>query len=220
MSQDSFFSRWSKRKLADPADRPAAPTVDTAALPPSIESTKSPIDARLEAKLPETARQSGTSSAVEPLIQSDQPVPLPAIASLNAQSDFSPFMAKDVSPELRNQAMKLLFTDPHYNVMDRLDIYIDDYGIPDPLPPDWLRKMNQSKALRLFDDEEEVEAKAESATAAETVDANAHDAAPGTPPQAQIADTDEAAASSQAALAPTEAAIPAPAENTNSRLEK
>lgn len=204
MSQDSFFSRWSKRKLADPADRPAAPTVDTAAVTPNIESTKLPIDARLEAKQPETARQSGTSSAGEPLIQSDQPAPLPAIASLNAQSDFSPFMAKDVSPELRNQAMKLLFTDPHYNVMDRLDIYIDDYGIPDPLPPDWLRKMNQSKALRLFDDEEEAEAVA-AAAVPETIDAESQDAASGTPPPAQLDEPDEPAEPATAAHA---AAIP------------
>ena len=30
--------------------------------------------------------------------------------------------------------MKKLFSDPHFNVMDGLDTYIDDYGKPDPLP--------------------------------------------------------------------------------------
>jgi hypothetical protein len=56
---------------------------------------------------------------------------------------------------MRNQAMKKLFTNPHYNVMDGLDIYIDDYGKPDPLPEGWLQLMNQSKTLRLFETIEE-----------------------------------------------------------------
>jgi hypothetical protein len=64
-------------------------------------------------------------------------------------------MAKDVAPDMRNQAMKKLFADPHYNVMDGLDIYIDDYGKPDPLPEGWLQLMNQSKTLHLFETAEE-----------------------------------------------------------------
>ncbi len=63
-------------------------------------------------------------------------------------------MQREVTPELRNQAMKKLFTDPHYNVMDRLDTYIDDYSKPDPMPPGMLRRLHQAKALFLFDDEE------------------------------------------------------------------
>jgi hypothetical protein len=31
---------------------------------------------------------------------------------------------------VKNAAMKKLFADPHFNVMDRLDIYIDDYSSP------------------------------------------------------------------------------------------
>ena len=51
--------------------------------------------------------------------------------------------------------MKKLFSDPHFNVMDGLDTYIDDYGKPDPIPPSMLRQMVQSKFLGLFDDEDE-----------------------------------------------------------------
>jgi hypothetical protein len=46
--------------------------------------------------------------------------------------------------------MKTLFSDPHFNVMDGLDIYIDDYSKPDPLPPGMLEKMVQSSMLGLF----------------------------------------------------------------------
>ncbi len=146
-SGGNFFSRWSKRKLAD---QPAA----EAKIDVPLQTPNPPVDGHLQAKMPETADQSASLPK-----NSQPPPPLPSIESLTPQSDFSAFMAPDISPELRNQAMKKLFTDPHYNVMDRLDIYIDDYNKPDPLPASWLKNMNQSKALRLFDDDEEEEKK-------------------------------------------------------------
>lgn len=63
-----------------------------------------------------------------------EPVVLPPIESLTPESDFSPFMKAEVDPDLRRAALKKLFGDPHFNVMDGLDIYIDDYNKPDPLP--------------------------------------------------------------------------------------
>jgi hypothetical protein len=72
---------------------------------------------------------------------------------LTPESDFTGFMARGVAPEVKNAAMKKLFADPHFNVMDRLDIYIDDYGLPDPLPLAMLRQMTSAKTLNLFDDE-------------------------------------------------------------------
>jgi hypothetical protein len=50
--------------------------------------------------------------------------------------------------------MKKLFTDPHYNVMDGLDIYIDDYSKPDPMPASMLRQLASAKFLNLFEEEE------------------------------------------------------------------
>jgi len=140
MSGEGFLSRWSKRKAEQVGPEPVADPVE---LNPS---TGKP----LEAKMPESAGQSDT------LPDTAQPKsPLPTIESLTNESDFTPFMARDVSPEMRNQAMKKLFTDPHYNIMDGLDTYIDDYGKPDPLPEGWLQMMNQSKTLRLFETKEE-----------------------------------------------------------------
>jgi hypothetical protein len=42
--------------------------------------------------------------------------------------------------------------------MDGLDVYIDDYGKPDPLPAEMLRRMVQSQALGLFAPAPEAEA--------------------------------------------------------------
>jgi hypothetical protein len=64
-------------------------------------------------------------------------------------------MARGVSPEVRNAAMKKLFADPQFNVMDRLDTYIDDYSQPDPLPAAMLRQMASAQFLKLFDDDNE-----------------------------------------------------------------
>jgi len=84
------------------------------------------------------------------------PVPQPTldeVQALTPASDFTRFVAPGVDVEVKNAAMKKLFADPHFNVMDGLDTYIDDYGKPDPIPEAMLRRMTQSKLLRLFDDE-------------------------------------------------------------------
>ena len=80
------------------------------------------------------------------------------MAKLGRDSDYSAFVGRGVAPDVRNAALKQLFTDPHYNVMDGLDIYIDDYGKPDPVPPGMLRQMTQSVLLGLFDNEDKAEA--------------------------------------------------------------
>ena len=149
---DGFLGRWSQRKqdvrTGKPLIEPEKPEIVVKAAVPSAnkQHEQAPNIAATEEK-PET--------------------PLPTMADvhqLTAESDFSPFVAKNVSSEVRNSAMKKLFTDPHYNVMDRLDIYIDDYSQPDPIPQAMLRQMVSAKFLNLFKDEEEAEAAAEKAT--------------------------------------------------------
>jgi hypothetical protein len=53
--------------------------------------------------------------------------------------------------------MKKLFTDPRFNVMDGLDIYIDDYSIADPIPESMLRQMAGAEFLKLFEHEKKDE---------------------------------------------------------------
>jgi hypothetical protein len=65
------------------------------------------------------------------------------------------FFDPQVDEKLRRTALKELFSDPHFNVMDGLDTYIDDYSIADPIPDAMLRRLNQAKELFLFDDEKQ-----------------------------------------------------------------
>ena len=84
-------------------------------------------------------------------------------------------MGQGVAPEVKNAAMKKLFADPHFNVMDRMDIYIDDYSQPDPLPLAMLRQMNGAKFLNLFEDEDKDKAALVGSPAEDTLQT------PGTP---------------------------------------
>ncbi|WP_302175222.1 DUF3306 domain-containing protein, partial [uncultured Hydrogenophaga sp.] len=67
-------------------------------------------------------------------------------------ADFSRFVARDVPSDVRNAAVKKLFSDPHFNVMDGLDIYIDDYSQPSPLSKADLARMVGAQFLKLVED--------------------------------------------------------------------
>ena len=160
MAEDGFLQRWSKRKasLGDRApdappksgvgQMPVAPPVDGGVLKPPNPAPTARADAPDKA-LPGDAHTAAT--------------PAPSLAdteALTPASDFRPFMGQGVAPEVKNAAMKKLFADPHFNVMDRMDIYIDDYSQPDPLPLAMLRQMNGAKFLNLFEDEDQDKDKA------------------------------------------------------------
>ena len=94
----------------------------------------------------------------------EQVLSLEDVRLLTKDSDFKPFMAQGVDASVRNAAVKKLFTDPHFNVMDGLDIYIDDYSISDPIPESMLRQMTSVKFLGLFADEDDADKQALLAT--------------------------------------------------------
>lgn len=60
-------------------------------------------------------------------------VELPPLESLDAHSDFRPFLAPEVSPDLRRQALRKLFHLPEFNVRDGLTDYWEDYTRFEPL---------------------------------------------------------------------------------------
>ena len=72
---------------------------------------------------------------------------LPSVESLTADSDFSQFFKGQVEEGLRRAALKKMFQDPHFNAMDGLDVYIDDYSIPDPIPEAMLSQLEHVKEM-------------------------------------------------------------------------
>lgn len=128
---ESFFSRWSRQKRAV-TESPATPPQQAA---DAVPSTAPAVD------LPKPATGQPPVEAPLPTLEDAQ--------ALTPGSDFQPFMQRGVGTEVRNAAMKKLFADPHFNVMDGLDIYIDDYNRPDPMPAGMLRQMASAQFLGL-----------------------------------------------------------------------
>jgi hypothetical protein len=193
----SFLSRWSRRKVQA---REGVASPEPAREPRSPESVVAPPPATLAPAADLPAQSVDTAAAPSAAAQeSPQPAPptLADVATLTRESDFSRFVAPGVDGDVKNAALKKLFADPHFNVMDRLDTYIDDYSKPDPLPASMLRKMAQAAFLGLV----EPEPPAAAITAAATPTAQA-------PKSAQVDGAECGAATT-----------PEPDENTDLRLQ-
>ncbi|WP_300553152.1 DUF3306 domain-containing protein [Limnohabitans sp. Rim8] len=143
---DHFFSRWSRRKQG---------LETTESVPPKTDNSQA-MAVGGQAHLPSQSSVPPAAGAVDATAAPDpaaQRPPLPTLEdarALTPSSDFQPFMQQGVAADVRNTAVKKLFTDPHFNVMDGLDIYIGDYNTPDPLPPGMLQKMVGAQFLNLF----------------------------------------------------------------------
>lgn len=144
---DGFMGRWSQRKQALREGRP-------------LEEPVRVMPAAMPTPVPATVPTSSVPAAehMTPASEPEATPPPPTmedVATLTPTSDFSAYTGANVTPEVSNAAMKKLFADPHYNVMDGLDIYIDDYSKPDPIPLSMLKKLASAQFLNLFDDEKE-----------------------------------------------------------------
>lgn len=119
---DSFLSRWSRRKVAAREGEPlpeAPPAEPVAAAPAESAIAASPAKAEL-----------------------------PPVESLEGlKSDYRAFMQPGVDEGVKRAAIKKLFADPHFNVMDGLDVYIDDYTQFEPLAPGMLGRIAAVKHL-------------------------------------------------------------------------
>ena len=132
------LKRWSQRKLE--ATR-GSPEPVPASVPAPVPS---PAPVAGEAPLGRAAH--GVPAAVSTPVNAAVTA-LPPVESLTIDSDFSVFLRPKVDAALTRQALKQLFRDPHFNVMDRLDVYIDDYTQADPISADVVRTMVQSRYI-------------------------------------------------------------------------
>ena len=133
---EGFLGRWSRRKVQARDGRPAPEPAPPPAAPPENEPNQPLVG----------VDQSSVA------IKNEAPAPsLEDVQALTPEADFRPFVARSVAPEVRNAAFRKLFADPHFNVMDGLDIYIDDYSLPDPLPASTLAQLASAHFLKLVD---------------------------------------------------------------------
>ncbi len=121
------LKRWSDRKRAV-ARESASPEV---------------LAAGHAAAPPDTTAPAAAPDASPPA----ESVALPPVESLTFDADFTAYMKPDVDPSLKRAALKKLFADPRFNVMDGLDVYIDDYSKPDPIDAETVRGLVQARYL-------------------------------------------------------------------------
>ena len=148
MAENNFLSRWSRKKagLAEEAT-PVASTAPIAKAP----------DAQSKEVNNEVCNEEKKETSTPDQTQQPAPPTIEDVKKIDVKSpDFSAFMRPDVDPVVQQAALKKMFSDPHFNVMDGLDIYIDDYSKPDPIPLDMLKRMQQSELLGIFKSTEEL----------------------------------------------------------------
>lgn len=97
-------------------------------------------------RLKKEARQS-PPLAEKPLDPKAPAPDLPSIDKLTIDSDYRAFFHPKVGEDVRRAALKKLFGDPRFNVMDGLDVYIDDYSKTEPIPPEMLAGLRQAQAI-------------------------------------------------------------------------
>lgn len=134
MADDTgFLSRWSRRKR-DVRDGKTVEHEPEVEAPPTLPAGASEPQAELAPEPP--------------------PPTLEEAQSLTFDSDFRRFVAAGVQPEVKTAAVKKLFAHARFNVRDAMDVYADDYSIPDPLPESMLRQMASAQFLKLFEEKD------------------------------------------------------------------
>jgi hypothetical protein len=132
MTDEGFLRRWARRKTEarsgiEPLPEPDMPVADA-----PVEDLPVPV-VEAPAQLPALA-------------PADVPPPtMDDVARLTSDSDFSAFVARGVDAAVRRTALKKLFADPHFNAMDGLDVYIDDYTKPSPVSEAMLASLEHAK---------------------------------------------------------------------------
>jgi hypothetical protein len=100
----------------------------------------------------------------QPAVDAKAPPPeLPPVESLTPESDYRPFFHPKVDEDVRRSALKKLFSDPRFNVMDGLDVYIDDYSKSEPIPPAMLAGMKTAQDILRWAKEDREEREREEA---------------------------------------------------------
>lgn len=143
MAEEGFLRRWARRKTETNAGIEPAPE-------PASDIVVAPAAARVPVAEAVAAGQTAPAQPTPVQPTPSQPIVLPTmddVAQLTPESDFSAFVARGVDQAVRRSALKKLFADPHFNVMDKLDMYMDDYNVASPMSSEMLASLKHSKSF-------------------------------------------------------------------------
>jgi hypothetical protein len=128
MAEEGFLHRWSR-----------------------LKSTPEAVDEPVDEPPPAAAPLATVQDDERP------PPTLDDVALLTPESDYSAFVAKGVDKAVQRMALKKLFADPNFAVMDGLDIYIADYNKAAPLTDAMLASLKHAPGVlnRLLGEDED-----------------------------------------------------------------
>ncbi|MEN3278569.1 MAG: hypothetical protein V7631_4359 [Massilia sp.] len=162
MPEEGFLRRWARVKASGGEATAEAPSRPAAAVPaaPSV-TTPSPAAPASRAGTPAATSAGAAAGGATPAAAQDgaapaRPLPtLEDVARLTSDSDFSAFVTPGVDKSVQRLALKKLFADPHFNVLDRLDMYMDDYNKPSPVSAAMLASFDHARSAlrRMVEDE-------------------------------------------------------------------
>ena len=98
-------------------------------------------------RLKQEARQSPPQPPAKEVDPKASAPDLPPVDQLTIDSDYRAFFHPKVGEDVRRAALKKLFSDPRFNVMDGLDVYIDDYSKTEPIPAAMLASLKQAQNI-------------------------------------------------------------------------
>lgn len=153
----SFLTRWSRRKQAQVAEQ-AEQTNKTAAVTHTTEIENPPLP----------------TASIEEDSSPKKAAELPDVATLNADSDYTGFLDKEVDRQLRKVALRTLFKQTQFNAVDDLDIYHEDYTSFEPLGDIVTHDMRYMEEVEKRREEEKARAQAEQAEIKEHEEKTAH----------------------------------------------
>ncbi len=139
---ESVLSRWSRLKRGTSGSKSADSAASVS--PPEPHSNKGLADLAEAQECVVTPASAGSGN---PALAQESSAELPPLDEISLERDFTPFMQAKVPEVLKRQALKTLFKDPHFNVMDGLDIYIDDYTKFEPITAEELEGLSAWKSI-------------------------------------------------------------------------
>jgi len=189
-----LLQRWSRNKAQAQSDVQVEADVEAAHAPhePVLEQSGEHQQA-LETASPDASDPSPpgeageAGDADEEILLTD--ADMPSLDTLDANSDYSGFMNKGVSPELRQKALQHLFRMPKFNLRDGLNDYDEDYTVFEPLGDTITSDMRWHAARK-----EREAREAEEAREALAAEANAQGGSADEQPLEQLADDQSIAA--------------------------
>ncbi|QOL48268.1 DUF3306 domain-containing protein [Massilia litorea] len=137
MPEEGFLRRWARMKATGEAGSDAAPAEAKRPGPPAAAPAPATVPEPVQAA-PVGELAAGPAPAAPTLEDA---------ARLTPASDFSAFVSQGVDKDVRRLALKKLFADPHFKVLDRLDMYMDDYNKPDPVSATMLAALEHARGV-------------------------------------------------------------------------